>query len=93
MTVEPEHPGGLVSSTLVFPGSLVLQRRIRLWSSNDLRGRVIVQTDGQIRTGRDVAVACLLGAEEWGFATTPLIAMGCIMMRKVSYVGFLFGHC
>jgi len=50
---------------------------------NDLRGRVIVQTDGQIRTGRDVAIACLLGAEEWGFATTPLIAMGCIMMRKV----------
>ncbi|BFZ60948.1 glutamate synthase [NADH] [Saitoella coloradoensis] len=49
---------------------------------NDLRGRVVVQTDGQIRTGRDVAVACLLGAEEWGFATTPLIALGCIMMRK-----------
>lgn len=49
---------------------------------NDLRGRVVVQTDGQIRTGRDVAIACLLGAEEWGFATTPLIAMGCIMMRK-----------
>ncbi|PGH13754.1 hypothetical protein AJ79_03453 [Helicocarpus griseus UAMH5409] len=49
---------------------------------NDLRGRVIVQCDGQIRTGRDVAMACLLGAEEWGFATTPLIAMGCIMMRR-----------
>jgi glutamate synthase (NADH) len=49
---------------------------------NDLRGRVIVQTDGQLRTGRDVAIACLLGAEEWGFATTPLIAMGCIMMRS-----------
>lgn len=49
---------------------------------NDLRGRVIVQTDGQLRTGRDVAIACLLGAEEWGFATTPLIALGCIMMRK-----------
>ncbi|KAF2084403.1 glutamate synthase [Saccharata proteae CBS 121410] len=49
---------------------------------NDLRGRVVVQTDGQIRTGRDVAIATLLGAEEWGFATTPLIAMGCIMMRK-----------
>ncbi|KAH9945975.1 NADPH-dependent glutamate synthase [Epithele typhae] len=49
---------------------------------NDLRGRVTVQTDGQIRTGRDLAIACLLGAEEWGFATTPLIAMGCIMMRK-----------
>ncbi|KAG7115143.1 hypothetical protein HYQ46_011265 [Verticillium longisporum] len=49
---------------------------------NDLRGRVVVQTDGQLRTGRDIAIACLLGAEEWGFATAPLIAMGCIMMRK-----------
>ncbi|ODQ68214.1 glutamate synthase [Nadsonia fulvescens var. elongata DSM 6958] len=49
---------------------------------NDLRGRVIIQTDGQLKTGRDVAIACLLGAEEWGFATAPLIAMGCIMMRK-----------
>lgn len=49
---------------------------------NDLRGRVTVQTDGQLRTGRDVAIACLLGAEEFGFATTALIAMGCIMMRK-----------
>ncbi|KAG5462877.1 MAG: hypothetical protein BJ554DRAFT_3091, partial [Olpidium bornovanus] len=49
---------------------------------NDLRGRVVVQTDGQIKTGRDVAIACLLGAEEWGFATTPLITLGCIMMRK-----------
>ncbi|KAI8973386.1 hypothetical protein BDF20DRAFT_977729 [Mycotypha africana] len=49
---------------------------------NDLRGRVIVQTDGQMKTGRDIAIACLLGAEEWGFATTPLIALGCTMMRK-----------
>ncbi|KAL1932347.1 hypothetical protein VTP01DRAFT_9403 [Rhizomucor pusillus] len=49
---------------------------------NDLRGRVIVQTDGQIKTGRDAVIACLLGAEEWGFATTPLIALGCTMMRK-----------
>ncbi|KZF20616.1 putative glutamate synthase Glt1 [Xylona heveae TC161] len=49
---------------------------------NDLRGRVVVQTDGQIKTGRDIAIACLLGAEEFGFATAPLIAMGCIMMRK-----------
>lgn len=49
---------------------------------NDLRGRVILQTDGQIKTGRDIAIACLLGAEEWGFATTPLIAMGCIFMRR-----------
>lgn len=49
---------------------------------NDLRGRVTVQTDGQLRTGRDIAVACLLGAEEFGFSTAPLISMGCIMMRK-----------
>ena len=56
---------------------------------NDLRGRVVVQTDGQIRTGRDVAIACLLGAEEFGFATAPLIAMGCIMMRKCRSTGFV----
>ncbi len=49
---------------------------------NDLRGRIVVQTDGQLKTGRDVAVACLLGAEEFGFATAPLIVMGCIMLRK-----------
>ncbi len=49
---------------------------------NDLRSRVILQTDGQIKTGRDVVIAALLGAEECGFATAPLIAMGCIMMRK-----------
>lgn len=56
---------------------------------NDLRGRIIVQTDGQLRTGRDVAIACLLGAEEFGFATAPLIAMGCIMMRKCHLVGLV----
>src|SRR5213075_2918405 len=48
---------------------------------NGLRGRVTLQTDGQIKTGRDVAVAMLLGAEEIGFSTAPLIASGCIMMR------------
>jgi glutamate synthase (NADPH) large chain len=48
---------------------------------NDLRGRVRLQTDGQIRTGRDVAIAALLGAEEFGFATSLLIAMGCVMLR------------
>ncbi|HSV16269.1 MAG TPA: glutamate synthase large subunit, partial [Tepidisphaeraceae bacterium] len=48
---------------------------------NGLRGRVIVQTDGQLKTGRDVAIAALLGAEEFGFSTGPLIASGCIMMR------------
>ncbi|MDA1347910.1 MAG: glutamate synthase large subunit, partial [Chloroflexi bacterium] len=50
--------------------------------ANDLRGRIVVQTDGQLKTGRDVAVACLLGAEEFGFATAPLISLGCIMLRK-----------
>jgi len=49
---------------------------------NGLRDRIKLQTDGQIKTGRDVVIACLLGAEEYGFATAPLIAMGCIMMRK-----------
>ena len=49
---------------------------------NGLRDRVRLQTDGQLKTGRDVAVACLLGAEEFGFSTAPLITLGCIMMRK-----------
>ena len=49
---------------------------------NGLRGRISVQADGGLRTGRDVAVAALLGADEFGFATAPLIASGCIMMRK-----------
>ena len=49
---------------------------------NDLRGRIVVQTDGQLKTGRDVAIACLLGAEEFGFSTAPLITLGCIMLRK-----------
>ena len=48
---------------------------------NNLRDRIVLQTDGQLKTGRDVAVAALLGAEEFGFATAPLIASGCIMMR------------
>jgi glutamate synthase (ferredoxin) len=48
---------------------------------NDLRSRIIVETDGQLKTGRDVVIAALLGAEEFGFATAPLVAMGCIMMR------------
>ena len=48
---------------------------------NNLRSRIIVETDGQLKTGRDVIIAALLGAEEFGFATAPLVAMGCIMMR------------
>ena len=49
---------------------------------NDLRSRVVLQTDGGIRTGRDVVIAALLGAEEMGFSTAPLVTLGCIMMRK-----------
>ncbi len=48
---------------------------------NDLRDRIVVQTDGQLKTGRDVMIAALLGAEEFGFATAPLVVMGCVMMR------------
>ena len=49
---------------------------------NNLRSRIVVQTDGQIRTGRDLAIATLLGAEEWGISTAALVVEGCIMMRK-----------
>ena len=49
---------------------------------NGLRGRIVVQTDGQLKTGRDVAIATLLGAEEWGIATAAVVTMGCIMLRK-----------
>jgi glutamate synthase (NADPH/NADH) large chain/glutamate synthase (ferredoxin) len=49
---------------------------------NNLRGRIRVETDGQLRTGRDVVIAALLGAEEFGFSTAPLIVLGCVMMRK-----------
>ncbi|MFN7751072.1 MAG: glutamate synthase-related protein [Pseudomonadota bacterium] len=49
---------------------------------NDLRGRIAVQVDGQMKTGRDVVIGALLGADEFGFATAPLVAEGCIMMRK-----------
>ena len=48
---------------------------------NNLRSRIVVETDGQLKTGRDVVMATLLGAEEFGFATTPLVSLGCIMMR------------
>ena len=48
---------------------------------NQLRSRVVLETDGKLMTGRDVAIAALLGAEEFGFATAPLVTMGCIMMR------------
>ena len=64
------------------PWELGLAETQQVLVMNDLRGRIRVQTDGKLQTGRDVAIAALLGAEEFGFATTPLIAMGCVMMRK-----------
>ena len=64
------------------PWELGLAETQQVLVMNDLRGRIVVQTDGQLKTGRDVAIACLLGAEEFGFSTAPLISLGCIMLRK-----------
>ncbi len=64
------------------PWELGLAEAQQVLVMNDLRGRVRLQTDGKLQTGRDVAIAALLGAEEFGFSTAPLVAMGCIMMRK-----------
>jgi hypothetical protein len=62
-------------------GSSGLAETNQILLLNDLRSRVVVETDGQLKTGRDVAIAALLGAEEYGFATAPLVTMGCLMMR------------
>ncbi len=64
------------------PWELGLAETHQVLVMNDLRGRIRVQTDGKLQTGRDVTLAALLGAEEFGFATAPLVALGCIMMRK-----------
>jgi glutamate synthase (NADPH/NADH) large chain len=64
------------------PWELGLAETQQVLLLNDLRSRIRVQTDGKLQTGRDVVIAALLGAEEFGFATSPLITMGCIMMRK-----------
>jgi glutamate synthase (NADPH) large chain len=64
------------------PWELGLAEAHQVLVMNDLRGRVRLQTDGKLQTGRDVTIAALLGAEEFGFSTAPLVAMGCIMMRK-----------
>src|SRR6201988_254016 len=64
------------------PWELGLAETQQVLVMNDLRGRITVQTDGKLQTGRDVAIAALLGAEEFGFSTAPLVALGCIMMRK-----------
>ncbi|WP_373515442.1 glutamate synthase large subunit [Persicitalea sp.] len=64
------------------PWELGLAETHQTLVKNKLRGRVTIQSDGQIRTGRDMAIAAMLGAEEWGVATAALVAAGCIMMRK-----------
>jgi glutamate synthase domain-containing protein 2/glutamate synthase domain-containing protein 3 len=64
------------------PWELGLAETQQVLVMNDLRSRIRVQTDGKLQTGRDVAIAALLGAEEFGFSTAPLVALGCIMMRK-----------
>ena len=64
------------------PWELGLSETHQVLTMNNLRSRVVVQADGQMRTGFDIAVAACLGADEFGFSTAPLIAMGCTMMRK-----------
>ncbi|MEX6686599.1 glutamate synthase large subunit [Danxiaibacter flavus] len=82
------HDGGTGASPVSsikhagLPWELGLAETHQTLVRNKLRSRVVVQTDGQLKTGRDVAIATLLGAEEWGVATAALVVEGCIMMRK-----------
>ncbi|WP_201931481.1 glutamate synthase large subunit [Nocardioides donggukensis] len=81
------HDGGTGASPLTSlkhaggPWELGLAETQQTLLLNGLRDRIVVQTDGQLKTGRDVLIAALLGAEEYGFATAPLVVSGCIMMR------------
>jgi glutamate synthase (ferredoxin) len=81
------HDGGTGASPLTaikhsgIPWELGLAETQQVLMLNDLRDRIVVQVDGQLKTGRDVVIAALLGAEEFGFATAPLVVAGCIMMR------------
>jgi glutamate synthase (ferredoxin) len=82
------HDGGTGASPLTSikhagaPWELGLAETHQVLVLNDLRGRIVVQTDGQLRTAKDIAIATMLGAEEWGIATAALVTVGCIMMRK-----------
>ncbi|HWJ57893.1 MAG TPA: glutamate synthase-related protein, partial [Vicinamibacterales bacterium] len=81
------HDGGTGAAPLTsikhagIPWELGVAETQQVLRMNGLRGRIVVQTDGQLKTGRDVVVAALLGAEEFGFATAPLVVTGCVMMR------------
>jgi glutamate synthase (NADPH/NADH) large chain len=82
------YDGGTGASPLTsikhagIPWELGLAETQQVLVMNDLRSRIRVQTDGKMQSGRDVVIAALLGAEEYGFSTAPLVSMGCIMMRK-----------
>ncbi|HYO81534.1 MAG TPA: glutamate synthase large subunit, partial [Bryobacteraceae bacterium] len=82
------YDGGTGASPLTsikhagIPWELGLAETQQVLVMNDLRSRITVQTDGKLQTGRDVVIGALLGAEEFGFSTAPLVSMGCIMMRK-----------
>jgi glutamate synthase (ferredoxin) len=81
------HDGGTGASPLTslkhagVPWELGLAETQQVLVMNNLRDRIVVQVDGQMKTGRDVVIAALLGAEEFGFATAPLVVLGCVMMR------------
>ena len=84
---SPGHDGGTGASPLTSikhagaPWELGLAETQQTLVRNGLRDRIVVQCDGQLKTGRDVVIAALLGAEEFGFATAPLVVSGCVMMR------------
>lgn len=88
MVLISGHDGGTGAAAITsvktagVPWELGLSETHQTLLLNNLRSRIAVQVDGQLRTGRDVAIGALLGAEEFGFATAPLIVCGCIMMRK-----------
>src|SRR5207237_10519965 len=81
------HDGGTGASPLTSikhagaPWELGLAETQQTLMRNGLRDRIVVQVDGQLKTGRDVLIAALLGAEEFGFSTAPLVVSGCVMMR------------
>ena len=81
------HDGGTGASPLTslkhagVPWELGLAETQQVLVMNQLRDRIVVQADGQMKTGRDVVIAALLGAEEYGFSTAPLVVSGCIRMR------------
>ena len=87
MVLISGHDGGTGASPLTsikhagIPWELGLAETHQVLLLNDLRSRIVVEVDGQLKTGRDVVVAALLGGEEFGFATAPLVVLGCVMMR------------